>query len=273
MKQILSLLLILSIAACHSPESGSLAYEAAVDNFEELAEVPKEVASTPKELLQDDRKLIKTAHLQFETKDLKQTASTLRKLSSQYAGFISDEQLEERSGSHWSQVQIKVPSQHFDALLVSISGQVEKFDRMEVSSQDVTEEYTDLQARIATKKKVEQRYLEILSKAKTIEEILKVERELGSIREGIERAEGRIRYLSTRASMSTMNVSYYEVVPVSALKEQPGFLTNLVDALENGVDLLKGLAIGLASIWPLLLIIGSVILVFRKRFKKAAVSA
>ena len=271
MKQLISLLLIVGMAACEGPNADSLAYEA-VDDFEELAEVPA-TTSEQKMTVQDDRKLIKTAHLQFETKDLKLTSSTLRKLSGQYAGFISDEKLEERSGSHWNQVQIKVPSQNFDALLEGISGQVEKFDRMEVSSQDVTEEYTDLQARIATKKKVEQRYLEILAKAKTIDEILKVEAEVAVVREEIERAEGRIRYLSTRSSMSTMHLSFYEVVPLAAPKEQPGFLTHLVEALENGVDLLKGLAIGLANIWPLILVIGSVIFIYRKRFKKAEAAA
>ena len=76
MKQLISLLLIVGMAACEGPNADSLAYEAA-DDFEELAEVPT-TAPEQKVTVQGDRKLIKTAHLQFETKDLKLTSSTLR---------------------------------------------------------------------------------------------------------------------------------------------------------------------------------------------------
>jgi len=275
MKRMMMFCLLASLLGCEYPESADgdlISLGAVPEDFEELVEIP--VTEQPSEYTTSDRKLIKTAQLQFETNDLKATTSRLRTLSSSLAGFIAEEKLEENYDRHWTTVRIKVPSKNFDALIDGISGKVEKFDLMEVSSQDVTEEFMDLGVRVATKKKVEQRYLEILAQAKTIEEILQVEEKAAAVREEIERAEGRLKYLGNRTSMSSVNVAFYQIVPVTETKpEGPSFISNLVQGLENGLGLLKGLFIGLANLWPLILIVGAVIFGYRKKWRKAGPTA
>ena len=71
--------------------------------------------------------------------------------------------------------------------------------RKNVSVQDVTEEYLDIEARLKTKKEVEARYIEILkSKTKTVEDVLKAEEQIRIIREEIEAREGRLNYLKNQ---------------------------------------------------------------------------
>ena len=70
---------------------------------------------------------------------------------------------------------------------------------MNVSAEDVGEEYVDVQARVANAHRLEQRLIEVLAtKTGKLSDILNVERELARVREEIERMEGRMRYLRTR---------------------------------------------------------------------------
>ena len=61
-----------------------------------------------------------------------------------------------------------------------------------------------------TKKEVEARYRELLTRATSVEEILKIEEQIGNIRTEIESAEGRLRYLSNQVQYSTLHVTFYE---------------------------------------------------------------
>jgi len=79
----------------------------------------------------------------------------------------------------------------------------------------VTEEFIDIQARIKTKKELENRYKELLAKANTVEELLSIEKELGTLRTEIESIEGRLKYLQDRVSLSSLTIEYYELTTSS----------------------------------------------------------
>ena len=84
------------------------------------------------------------------------------------------------------------------------------------TGQDVTEQYTDLEAQLRNAKAQEEVYLEILKQAKTVEDILLVQDRLGNIRAVIEGLEGRIKYLENATSYSTITVSLQEEPVVRA---------------------------------------------------------
>jgi urease accessory protein UreE len=65
----------------------------------------------------------------------------------------------------------------------------------------------DVEARLAAKKKVEARYLELVAQAKTVTEVLEVERELGNVRAEIESMEGRMKVLRDQVAMSTLTIT------------------------------------------------------------------
>ncbi len=104
-----------------------------------------------------------------------------------------------------ARVVVRVPFDKFDEAMRSLKTLGEVVEAS-TYAQDVTEEYVDLNARLAALKQVEARLLALLERAQTVEEILKVEDYLKRIRVEIERIEARIKYLERRVEYSTIRV-------------------------------------------------------------------
>ena len=103
------------------------------------------------------------------------------------------------------QMRLRLPAPVLEAVVAAIGG-LGKVVENSLTGRDVTEEYYDLEARLKNKKRQEERYVEILQVAKTVEEVLKVERELERIRGDIESMEGRFRYLQDQTELATLNL-------------------------------------------------------------------
>ena len=121
-------------------------------------------------------------------------------------------------------VQIKVPSASFrDAMtkIEAIGGVVNR----SVTADDVSEEFHDLEVRLVNLRATRARLQEFLAKAPGISDMLTVERELERVAQEIDRSEGRLEFLRTRAAMSTISVALTakpKSVPiVEAPKEPP----------------------------------------------------
>ena len=148
-----------------------------------------------------------------------------------------------------------------------ISTGVDYFDNKEISSQDVTEEYIDIDARLKAKKKLENRYLELLSKATKMSEMLAIEAQLSAIREEVEAKEGQLRYLQSQVSLSTVNIEFYKTVA-----EEGGITVSygekIWNAIKSGFNGISSFFLGVLEVWPFLLIATALFYFIRKRFKK-----
>ena len=162
---------------------------------------------------------------------------------------------------------VRVPSQNFDAFLKSISEGVSYFERKEISSDDVTDEYIDLDSRLKTKKKLESRYLDILQKATKISEILEIEKQISIIREEIESKEGQLKYLESRVSESTVTIEFYKTI---AEKEsiKVSYGAKIWTAIKTGIFSLSEFLISIISIWPFIIVFCVLAYFIRKRFKR-----
>src|SRR5690606_35499913 len=104
---------------------------------------------------------------------------------------IARNQGTERSG-RWV---VRIPVAGYDTFLNALS-QIGVKERFHQSTQEVTEEYVDLEARIASKKKLEERILELLdNRDGEIKDVIVIEQELARVRTEIEQMEGRLRVL------------------------------------------------------------------------------
>ncbi|WP_432411556.1 DUF4349 domain-containing protein [Rasiella sp. SM2506] len=224
------------------------------------------VANTPVQL-----KIIKSASARYKVEDVKKATAQVKEMAQKYDGYISDLRFENNSYEKQNRFTIKVPNTHFDALLDSIAS-VSIFTEFEnITTQDVTEEYLDLESRLATKQEVKERYEDILRKnAKTVEDILATEEKLRILQEEIEAAQGRLKYLSNKVSYSTVQVDLFETVEY---KEEPESYTKLFldkagSGFNFGWELIEAIVVGLLHIWPLLIIITLVIMFLRRKMKK-----
>jgi hypothetical protein len=104
---------------------------------------------------------------------------------------------------------IRIPAECFKPIMTDIETLGEVLSR-EITGKDVTEEYHDLQTRLDNAEKTRQRYLALLDKAKNLEEILRVERELERLNQTIEQLKGKIERLSHIVAYSSITVETTE---------------------------------------------------------------
>jgi len=209
------------------------------------------------------RKIIKEGDVRFKTADVKETRAMIVKTVKELSGYLAQDDIYHYGTSIEHQLEIRIPADNFDKLLSKISENVEKLESKNINALDVTEEYIDVEARINTKKELENRFKELLKQARTIDEILSVESEIGKLRTEIESYEGRLRYLKDRIDLSTLRVTYYQETD-----DVFGFGSKFGNALKRGWENLLYFFIGLTHIWPFMIIAAAGIYLFRRIRKR-----
>lgn len=213
-----------------------------------------------------DKKIIKTATLQAEVKDYNVFSKALAQKVKGLGGYISSEQQSRTEYRVENAITIKVPVALFDAAVETILKDVKEVETRQISSEDVSTAYIDSKSRLEAKKQVRLRYLELLKGAKNMSDIIEVQKEINAIQEEIEMVTGRINYLGHASAMSTIQLTYYQVLNASvADKGTPRFLEELKDSFANGWYWLGELLLGLVAIWPLVLLIGFIVFLIRKK--------
>lgn len=224
-------------------------------------------APAPKVKQEIEQKIIKEATLRFESDNLETTFGQIQKaVGINKARIINDSEGKDFATT-FRNLTVKVPSQNFDRFIQDISKGVSYFEVKNITAEDVTEQYIDLTSRLKTKKKLEERYLEILKKANKVSEILEIEEQISTIREEIESKEGQLKYLESRVSDSTVTIEFYKTI---AEKEgvKISYGSKLWTALKSGFYSLSDLIISLLSIWPFIILFGVFAYFIRRRLKR-----
>jgi hypothetical protein len=104
-------------------------------------------------------------------------------------------------------IKVRVPAAQFQATLEGLGKLGDELHR-DVSADDVTEEYADLEIRLRNAEVVRQRLETLLAKAGNVEEALTVERELGRVTGTIEELKGKLKLLSELVAFSTITVNF-----------------------------------------------------------------
>lgn len=214
-----------------------------------------------------EQKIIKTGNIRFESNDLEETYSQIIAAVKKHHAVIQNDTEGKDNNSVFRRLAVRVPSKNFDLFLDDISKGVTYFDNKEISSQDVTEEYIDVDARLKAKKVLEARYLELLKKANKVSEMLEIEAQLSTIREEIEAKEGQLRYMQSQVSMSTITIEFYKTIANEG-GATISYVSKIWNAIKSGFNEISNFFIVLLSIWPFLIILAVILHFIRKRFKK-----
>jgi hypothetical protein len=210
------------------------------------------------------RKLIKEANLEWETSNIVKTHDFIVSKTPKFDAYIANDKQYKSVYELSNYMTVKVPADKFDDFMNEIQSDVKHFDRKEIKVFDVTEEYVDVATRIKTKKELEQRYLEILKKAATVADILKVETELNTVRRDIETAEGRMKILNHQISLSTFEIHFYETTSVPV-----GFWGEIGKQFVEGWYLILYGILWLIGIWPVLLaVVAFAVFIYKRRKKR-----
>lgn len=210
-----------------------------------------------------DRKLIRDGQLDFKTSDVKKTKTEIEKITKELNAYISSENENNYENRLQYTQTIRVPANQFDNLINRLEPLADKIENKSINTQDVTEEFIDVEARLKTKKELEVRFREILKQARTVEEIVSIESQIANVRADIESMEGRLKYLQNQVSYSTLTVSYYEIIGTDF-----GFASKFVESLKGGWDNLLAFLIFLVNLWPFIVALGGVVFWWVRRRKQ-----
>jgi len=202
----------------------------------------------PTVVVSADRNLILTAKIDMRSKDPWATSDRAQAIANGLGGDVLNLTQSGSGDTRSASLTIRVPSSRFaDALqqLRTLEGEVETSG---VSAQDVTDQFVDLQARLTAKQAEEQRYLAILNRANTIDEILKVDASLANVRTQIEQLTGQINSIKQRTDFSTISMS------ISTIAVLPG------DTTTKAWDPAKTVTRALAALGAMLQVFADVVI-------------
>ena len=275
MKNSLYLIFALCLISCGNASEEAVAYateasEQAVMHVDNLDAMLSKSSRNSNDALNTEatieRKLIKEGDFSIKTDDLEKTTKAIKTRVKQIGGYITKEEENSYSYAVHRFFLIRIPSPNFDAFTDTILSNATSVERKDILVKDVTEEFIDTESRLKNRKQLEQKYLDLLTRAKVVSEILETEKELNNVREEIESAEGRLKYLTSQVSFSTVRLNV-EMSTSVALKQESQFVRGLLKGWNNFVNMLYGLI----TIWPFVLLIVGVLFLFRRLRKRRTI--
>nr|WP_067062705.1 DUF4349 domain-containing protein [Mucilaginibacter sp. L294] len=215
-----------------------------------------------------EKKIIKEGEIRFESSDVAKTRKQIISSLTHLGGYAENdsETTDGALGTKEYTIVIRIPAKNFDAFLGTVSSTATKIDSRNIRVKDVTSEFIDTKARLDNKLQLEKRYLNLLSRAGKMRDLLDIEEKLTEIRSDIEATQGQLNYMSKQVAYSSLTITFYTVQPEQVATGN-GFGYKFKHALAGGWESLQGLFFGLLSNWYLLVII-AVIIVFVKRWRR-----
>jgi hypothetical protein len=189
-----------------------------------------------------ERKIIRNAEITMEVPSTTDTQHKVTSIAEANGGFVITSEAKQRENVDPAQqtldikLVVRVPSPQFGVTFDEIRKLASNLPQENVNSQDVTEEFIDLEARIKTQKALELQFLEIMRQAYKVADALEVQRQIADVRTDIEKLEGRKRFLENRASLSTITVNIQTPKPAIAVSV-PGFGKNLRDSVSDSIGI------------------------------------
>ncbi|HMS41312.1 MAG TPA: DUF4349 domain-containing protein [Pyrinomonadaceae bacterium] len=222
------------------------------DNEKELsitAQVPVNQAEVTQNQPVIERKIVRNADLNLEAVSPEESQQKISQIVESKQGFV----VESQQSSSDSRVgvrdivtmTVRVPAAKFTETLDEIRKTSSRVIVETIKSDDVTEEFIDVEARLKAKKSLEGQFLEIMKQAKTVEDALNVQRQLSEVRGEIEKIEGRKRFLENQTSLSTIKIRLQTAQAFSS--NSKGFFSELAQSVGRGFDAALGFILGLVT--------------------------
>lgn len=227
-------------------------------------------ASLPSQL---DRKIIQVATISLRTEEVSRNFENVSNIAAAAGGYVSGSSFGNDGDRQRASITIRVPGTAYqDALsklrkLGEVAGE-------ESSANDVTEQVTDLESRLRNLKATEAQYLDFMTRARDINEVLTVQDRLNATRSEIEQTQGRLELLANQTDQATITV-HLDPPIVTKAEPKSGGVTNPLevaqDAFAASIVMLLALATVIVAVgafsWWLVLLFGVGALIVRRQLR------
>lgn len=224
-------------------------------------------------VVEENKKIIVTGDLHIETLDFDNVLNTLEANVKKYGGYIQESSISSNSNDRrFYDACIRIPAESYNEFLNATKENVNVTFYSE-HADDITEKYTDIEARINSLEAEEEKVLEFYDKATNLEELMSVESRLTDIRYEIDSLETKIKNYDLLVNYSTLNIGITETKVYT--KTNDNFFSklglNFVNGWSNFVNVLQDIILGIVyNLWIVILVVVVIvgIVIYRKKRNK-----
>jgi hypothetical protein len=211
-----------------------------------------------------ERMIVRSGKLGLTVADMQAGLEDATALARRLDGYVASTSVRENDGRQTATLALRVPGGRYDEAVDQLRRLAVRVDEESSTGQDVTEEFADLGAQLRNQEAAEVQYLELLKRAQSVEDVLKVQGRLTEVRTQIERLKGRMLLLQRRAELAQ--------IEVTLVVESAGFqpLRHIAASFATSLRALE-LAVGaLVAAWWVLLLLGAALWLLRRRGTRPA---
>ena len=222
-----------------------------------------------------NRKVIRTGQISLVVATYDDARTKLDALLKAAGGYVDSTQVQHYQGAVSSATLVlRIPQDAFGALVPKLR-ELGEISSESTNAEDVTDQYVDIAARLASAKTLEKRLLELAAdRSSGVEALLAVERELARVRGEIESYEGRMRQWNDQIAMSTLTLSISTKAPAIASVPEPGLGDQISNGFHGSIDAMQSFAstlvVSLTSLLPWMLFLVPGFIFGRRAYRRYA---
>ena len=274
------LLLITLIAGCkNAPASGNMG--AADDYYNNGSAKPEGNLSSGTTLnpgVADDRKLIRTVSMTTETEDMDTLLTGISQRITELGGYVESREVYtgsayETYSSRSATMTLRIPAKNLDTFISHVDGASNVVSSSE-TAEDVTMQYVATESHLKVLQAEEERLLKFLSEAKSVSEMLEIEKRLTDVRAELESVTNQLNKYANLVSYGTVKLRINEVKQYTVVeKEEPNLWqrigTGFVTSVKNVGVILEVLLVFFISALPNLAIPGVIVVIILLAVRKS----
>lgn len=218
-----------------------------------------------------EKKIVKNGAVRIQVTDIGKSQGKVNEAIKANGAYIQKEEFDNSDMSESLALTIRIPHKNFDALVNSLSDGVGSVLSKNISSDDLTEEYTDAAIKLENKKIYLEKYRDMLRNARTTKDMLEIQENIRELEDEIEVSEGRLKFIDDRVNYSTLELQLYKEKVRSSATSEIGFGSRFGDSFTEGWNSFVAFFLGLISLWPFFLLIPFLVFGWKKwrnRIKK-----
>ena len=195
-----------------------------------------------------ERMIVRNGSISLVVEDVTGARDDIERLAARLGGWVVNSNIYGEAENMRGWISIRVDSDKFDQALSELRALAVRVSSESTSTQDITEEYVDLQSRLKNAEATEAQYLALLEQARAVDDILSIYDALSRIRYEIEQIKGRIQYLEQIAAMSLISVDLTPAVSLGPLVSPGWSASETLNSAIRGLTTF-GQGLGTAFIW------------------------
>jgi hypothetical protein len=198
----------------------------------------------------EERMIVRNGEMSLVVEDVVGALDEIAQLAVRFNGYVVSSRISGEEQDMRGRISIRVPDEQFESALAELGELAVRVKSESTDSRDVTEEYTDLKARLKNAEATESQYLALLEEAE-VEETIRIYELLHRVRSEVEQIKGRMQYLERTSSMSLIEVRLEPETTAKPLARAGWSALEVLKSAVRGI-VIFGQWLGTTAIWLLI---------------------